>query len=1544
MSGLGRVLNSKPFVRLAFLLGLGGLTILFPSRPVQTDALTNTFIVTSRADSGAGSLRVALTQAQAGDTIRFDSGTFPPATPMTITLLSVLPTLSQGYITIDGSNAGVVLDGQYVSEYTDGLQVTSDGNVIKGLTIINFSGNGITVKNGARYNIIGGNFTVGSAPHGEGNILTANRDCGVVIEGSGTMSNTVSGNLIGLDVDGTRDWRVQALVVSPHYAADQTVWVGTRYHGVWRSTDGGTHWIDFSTGLTNLDVRNLVVSPDYITDHTLFAGMGGGAIFRSTNGGTSWTQVYTGAIEYNVSALAISPNFGHDGHVFAAIDGIGVLVSVDGGRTWATCNTGITDWVVHDIKVSPAYAVDKTVFVLSWRTVYKSVDAGASWQVLSHDAFVGGDLLAVSPHYAADQTLFLGVYTCNESAAFWKSTDGGTNWAPVGGNPGWCSLQSLAVAPDSGASLTLLVGDEWAGIFISQNAGASWSKVWEGRYTQAVAFSPAYSQDQIVFAGQKAGTVLKSVDGTNSWVEIAQAITTEPGNDDDGVRIREGAQYNVIGGPTTGARNVISHNGLRGILIAGAGTDYNQVLGNYIGTSPNGVEPLGNLSEGLMISEGAQHNTVGGTTASARNIVGGNGNTAVSLWGTGTMSNVVSGNYLGVNVSGTQALANDGSGINLNAGAQSNRVGGTTAGERNVLSGNRQNGLQISDSGTLSNIVVGNYVGVDAQGVVAIPNHDNGIVIGSGAQYNVIGGVSAGERNIVSGNRYNGIGIWETGTAHNTVMGNYIGLDATGVYSVGNGDWGVRLDSGAQYNRIGGVTPGEGNVISGNRYAGLGLTDSATMSNTVTGNLIGADATGSAPIGNEWGIACWNDSRYNVISHNLVVANSDNGIHLDGCSYNTMVSNFIGTNAAHATNLGNGGNGISLFNNSHHNMIGPGNVMAYNALRGVNIWDPATLYNKVSNNSIYANAERGIETGNGGNTELTPPVITAVTTNTIRGIAPLAYVVVEFFSDENDQGRLYEGHSLTDEAGFFVFTKPNGFVGPRLTATVTDNDGNTSEFSHPVNAVITPPPAAPGDVYEPDNNCLQARPIITTGIVQPHSFHAYADIDWITFNAVSGTTYLIQGQVPPDSAADLSAELYDSCNGTLLAEQDHTFAAGFSLEFTPAVDGPLYLHLAHHDPNVFGENVVYQLAVRALADEARPGAVIIVGGRLTYNDSLQNNIYYVASGVRQLFINHDYNDDRIMYLAADPTTPHADQVATAANLAQAITVWAVSRVDADRALTLYLVDHGVVDRFYLDKPNGEWITPAQLDGWLSQLEAAVPGVKINVIIEACHSGSFITAAETLSKPGRVIITSTDAANLARASAQGAVFSDYFLNMLAAGSSLYQSFNEARWMVQSAYPTQSAWLDDDGDGVFNEALDGQQAAQRGFNYAGTLSGDSWSPYIVQALGPEGLIFRNGALRAEVRDDIAVEKVWAEFYPPSYVPPEVEETWVVETVITQTLTAVTGDWYVGTYTGFEEPGIYRVVVHAQDVDGYAARPVAVEVQVGWRVHLPLVIRNR
>ncbi len=164
-------------------------------------------IVTSTEDSGAGTLRWALQTARMGDVIIFDSTAFPPDNPASIYIKTKLPELAQGKITIDASNAGVIIDASYAEDdYVHGIIINSSNNVIMGLQILNcFSkrddrqGAGIILY--GRNNMIGGDRSKGSGPIGQGN-LVANNCIGIDLPGTNS-NNLLSGNLIGTDLDGT---------------------------------------------------------------------------------------------------------------------------------------------------------------------------------------------------------------------------------------------------------------------------------------------------------------------------------------------------------------------------------------------------------------------------------------------------------------------------------------------------------------------------------------------------------------------------------------------------------------------------------------------------------------------------------------------------------------------------------------------------------------------------------------------------------------------------------------------------------------------------------------------------------------------------------------------------------------------------------------------------------------------------------------------------------------------------------------------------------------------------------------------------------------------------------------------------------------------------------------------------------------------------------------------------------------------------------------------------------------------------------------------
>lgn len=482
-----------------------------------------------------------------------------------------------------------------------------------------------------------------------------------------------------------------------------------------------------------------------------------------------------------------------------------------------------------------------------------------------------------------------------------------------------------------------------------------------------------------------------------------------------------------------------------------------------------------------------------------------------------------------------------------------------------------------------------------------------------------------------------------------------------------------------------------------------------------------------------------------------------------------------------------------------------------------------------------------------------------------------------------------------------------------------------------------------GDAFEPDDTCVQSKPIAIDGTEQAHVFHQPSDIDWVRFDAVAAMTYVVEGQVPSGSQADLVASLYDACAGLPRINQGYAFASGIRLVFRAFNSGPLWLRLVNQNPDSYGPAARYTLSVRELSNEPRPGAVIIVAGRLTLYDPLQANINAVSRRVYEMFMAHGYTDNRILYLATDFSLPGVDGLPTKANLQAALTTWAPSRAGPDRALTLYLVDHGNREVFYLDQPYHEWVTPQQVDTWISYLETLMPQVRVNVIIEACQSGSFIDAPQTLSRSGRVVMTSTSAWANAYASQHGAVFSDHLLTALNQNMNLYAAFQRARDAALSANESQIPWLDDNGDQVANASSDGQEAALRGFADAGSFP-DSfavWPPLISQAGMAGPIVNGQGTLRATVLDDQAVELVWAVIYPPSYQPPPPGSTLVPE-VPTAVLIAQGNNQYATVYPGFQEPGAYRIVIYARDNQNLQASPVTFLASPGAKVYLPDVQR--
>lgn len=307
-----------------------------------------------------------------------------------------------------------------------------------------------------------------------------------------------------------------------------------------------------------------------------------------------------------------------------------------------------------------------------------------------------------------------------------------------------------------------------------------------------------------------------------------------------GIGLFRQSQFTTIGGDAPGAGNVISGNTSDGVYIADPGTRSNFVAGNFIGTDRFGTNELPN-QVGVSIVAGPRFNLIGGTTTAARNVISGNTYNAVYFAGPDTASNAVTGNFIGTTANGHAALGNHAESIVLVAGAAFNVIGGDAAAARNVIAAGAYTGVYLAGAGTRGNVVQGNYIGTDATGTNALGHGNEGVAIFDGAQSNLIGGATAGEGNVIGASAYRGIFIADTNTSGNLVQGNSIGVGADDTTPLPNGYEGVAIANGAGTNVIGLALDGggAGNRIAFNTFAGVyvGFYDEAgTRGNVIRGN------------------------------------------------------------------------------------------------------------------------------------------------------------------------------------------------------------------------------------------------------------------------------------------------------------------------------------------------------------------------------------------------------------------------------------------------------------------------------------------------------------------------------------------------------------------------------------------------------------------------------------------------------------------------------------------------------------------------------------
>jgi hypothetical protein len=464
----------------------------------------------------------------------------------------------------------------------------------------------------------------------------------------------------------------------------------------------------------------------------------------------------------------------------------------------------------------------------------------------------------------------------------------------------------------------------------------------------------------------------------------------------------------------------------------------------------------------------------------------------IDNWGRGIVTQTdtlaIQGCFIGIDPTGLFARPNDiGVFADFNTPTSGMRIGGNTPDLRNVISGNNS-GIYFQ-SGT-NQMVQGNFFGTNRHGTAAIANGTTITVQQSDDA--LIGGTTAAARNIIAGSG-NGRGILLASAARTRIQGNFIGTDVTGTTALGFGNGAVVLDSGDSATQVGGLTatPGTppGNVISGNG-TGIYIGAVGSVTNTaVMGNLIGTDASGTSALGNLTGITIVDPSNAvggtDPMARNVISGNGVRGILLQSQN-NQIQGNFIGTDITGTQLLGNGGDGVEV--QSNNNTIGgtqgqnPGNLIAGNGGRGVHVSSSTGI--AVLGNSIHSNGSLGIDLGDDGvtandhcdgdtgpnNLQNFPVITSAVKSGsnlliegTLDSVASSTFTL-DFYANDacdssgNGEGKTYLGSAnvmtgancIADFTGAnrITITPPSPVTsGQRVTATATDANGNTSEFS-----------------------------------------------------------------------------------------------------------------------------------------------------------------------------------------------------------------------------------------------------------------------------------------------------------------------------------------------------------------------------------------------------------------------------------------------------------------------------------------------------------------
>jgi uncharacterized repeat protein (TIGR01451 family) len=1161
-----------------------GNTSEFGTNVIATSTvLGSTFTVTTTADSGAGSLREAIQLANANisalDTIDFN---IPGAGVQVIQPATALPFVTDP-VTIDGSTqpgascpaASTNFDGTVLIRLlgtglpagTDGLRFTLGGNTVRGLQVVGFVGDGLEFTNGVgnvvECSLIGITDTNSAVANGNGinlntasgnriggtnaaqrNVISGNTTAGIVANGATSGSNEILGNIIGLNLAGTTN-RANSLGVNLNGAHHNVI--GGTNAGARNLIGGNTsHGVQITASSASNSVLGNYVGTDF--SGTIDVGNTGSGVFMNSSASLNRIGGDTagagnlisgnngGGIQINSATSTNNVILGNwigvkaDGTNALANTGHGVDISAGRGNFIGGTNAGAGNIIAFNTLDGVSNpTTTHTNNAIRGNSIHSNGDLGIDIALAgitandTGDGDAGANFSQNFPVLATATNSLSGTEiwgALNSAAGLTYAIDFYANVAVdnTGMGEGQFYLGSTSVTTDGSGN----------GSFVATVPVVTLS----GRYITATATDPFGNTSEFgtnIFAVSTVAGITNVVtttadSGPGSLREAIQLANANVSEMDTIIFNIPGSGVQVIQ-PLTALPFVTDPVTIDGTTQPGASCPTSS-------TNFDGTVLIRLVGTGLPAGTDGLRFTVGGNTVRGLQVGGFSGSNSDGLEFAGGSGNVIECNLIGITDTNS-ALANN-VGIHFSASG-GNRVGGTNAAQKNVISGNTTTGLRMAGGSSSFNEVLGNFIGLQLSGATNRANGQDGILI-SGSHTNLIGGTNVAARNYISGNSQSGVELSGNST-NNLVLNNYFGLDVSGTLDLGNTTDGVTISS-ASFNRVG--LAGLGNVISGNNSDGV-VIGGASVRNEILGNWIGTMADGAT-------------------------ARANNGV---GVNIVAGTTNAVGgLNAGEGNVIAfNGGDGVTV----------TGASTLYNAVRGNRIFSNGTTTSDLGIDLVVANGVNSNDTGDGdtgANLLQNFPLVTAVTNSlsgttvwgTLNSAASATFAIDVFVNDVcdtsgNGEGKFFLGSTnvTTDGSGngSFIFESPLTVLpGRYFTATATDANGNSSEFSPCVFAIST----YPGSVYTVVNTNDSGAGSLRDAISQANT--NVSALDLIRFNipgagvqvirpltALPNITdpVMIDGSLQPGASCPTSPSTF---NGTVLIRLDGAGLSADGLRFT----------------------------------------------------------------------------------------------------------------------------------------------------------------------------------------------------------------------------------------------------------------------------------------------------------------------------------------------------------------------------------------------------------